>query len=149
MRDFGRSNTLGTLILPHIAFSLPFANWMLRRFLKGVPEALAEAAHLDAASRARFLWQILFPLVLPGMVATSVFSFISAWNDFLFAKSFVIIDSSQSKLPMALPVFCKPDDGLGRGDGRFDGDDDSGAGVLRTRTATAGLRAGRSGQGLR
>jgi N,N'-diacetylchitobiose transport system permease protein len=110
MRDFGQLNTLGSLILPHIAFSLPFAIWMLRGFVKAVPEALEEAAYIDGASRARFLWQILFPLVLPGLVATSVFSFISAWNDFLFAKSFIISDTSQSTLPMALLVFYKPDD---------------------------------------
>ncbi|CAL9451654.1 Diacetylchitobiose uptake system permease protein DasC [Streptomyces sp. enrichment culture] len=110
MRDLGQLNTLWSLILPHIAFSLPFAIWMLRGFVKGVPEALEEAAYMDGASRARFLWQILFPLVLPGLVATSVFSFISAWNDFLFAKSFIISDISQSTLPMALLVFYKPDD---------------------------------------
>lgn len=97
-------------ILPHIAFSLPFAIWMLRGFVKAVREALEEAAYIDGATRARFLWQILFPLVLPGLVATSVFSFISAWNDFLFARSFIISDTSQSTLPMALLVFCKPDD---------------------------------------
>ncbi|MEU5537841.1 carbohydrate ABC transporter permease [Streptomyces sp. NPDC020362] len=110
MRDAGRLNTLGSLILPHIAFSLPFAIWMLRGFVKAVPEALEEAAYLDGASRGRFLWQILFPLVLPGLVATSVFSFISAWNDFLFAKSFIISDTSQSTLPMALLVFYNPDE---------------------------------------
>jgi N,N'-diacetylchitobiose transport system permease protein len=110
MRDFGQLNTLGSLILPHIAFSLPFAIWMLRGFVKAVPESLEEAAYLDGASRARFLWQILFPLVLPGLVATSVFSFISAWNDFLFAKSFIISDTSQSTLPMALLVFLEPEE---------------------------------------
>ncbi|SEF02433.1 N,N'-diacetylchitobiose transport system permease protein [Streptomyces sp. Ag109_O5-10] len=110
LRDFGLLNTLGSLMLPHIAFSLPFAIWMLRGFVKGVPQALEEAAYIDGASRSRFLWQIPFPLVLPGLVATSVFSFISAWNDFLFAKSFIISDTSQSTLPMALLVFFKPDD---------------------------------------
>ncbi|MBW8800198.1 MAG: carbohydrate ABC transporter permease [Streptomyces sp.] len=110
LRDFGLLNTLGSLIPPHIAFSLPFAIWMPRGFVKGVPEALEEAAYTDGASRSRFLRQILFPLVLPGLVATSVFSFISAWNDFLFAKSFIISDTSQSTLPMALLVFFKPDD---------------------------------------
>ncbi|CAL9434547.1 Diacetylchitobiose uptake system permease protein DasC [Streptomyces sp. enrichment culture] len=110
MRDAGRLNTLGSLILPHIAFSLPFAIWMLRGFVKAVPEALEEAAYIDGASRACFLWRILFPLVLPGLVATSVFSFISAWNDFLFAKSFIISDTSRSTLPMALLVFYEPDD---------------------------------------
>ena len=110
MRDFGQLNTLGSLILPHLAFSLPFEIWMHRGFVKAVPDALEEAAYIDGASRARFLWQILFPLVLPGLVATSVFSFISTWNDFLFAKSFIISDTSQATLPMALLVFFKPDD---------------------------------------
>jgi N,N'-diacetylchitobiose transport system permease protein len=110
MRDFGLLNTLGALILPHLAFSLPFAIWMLRGFVKAVPEALEEAALIDGASRTRFLWQILFPLVFPGLVATSVFSFISTWNDFLFAKSFIISDTSQSTLPMALLLFFKPEE---------------------------------------
>lgn len=113
MRDMGESvpaiglNTLGSLILPHIAFSLPFAIWMLRGFVRAVPESLEEQAALDGASRTRFLWQILFPLVLPGLVATSVFSFISAWNDFLFARTFIISDTENSTLPMALLVFFK------------------------------------------
>ncbi len=116
MRDVGDAvpgiglNTLGSLILPHLAFSLPFAIWMLRGFVRAVPEALEEAAYLDGASRARFLWQILFPLVFPGLVATSVFSFISTWNDFLFAKSFIISATENSTLPMALLVFFKPDE---------------------------------------
>jgi len=111
MRDLGETvpgvglNTLGSLILPHIAFSLPFAIWMLRGFVKAVPESLEEQAFIDGASRTRFLWQILFPLVFPGLVATSVFSFISTWNDFLFAKSFIISDTENSTLPMALLVF--------------------------------------------
>lgn len=105
MRDFGALNSLISLILPHLAFSLPFAIWMLRGFVKAVPEALEEQAFIDGASRARFLWQILFPLVLPGLIATSVFSFISTWNDFLFAKSFIISDVQNSTLPMALLVF--------------------------------------------
>jgi N,N'-diacetylchitobiose transport system permease protein len=113
LRDLGDAvpgvglNTLGSLILPHLAFSLPFAIWMLRGFVKAVPEALEEAATIDGAGRVRFLWQILFPLVFPGLVATSVFSFISTWNDFLFAKSFIVSATENSTLPMALLVFFK------------------------------------------
>jgi N,N'-diacetylchitobiose transport system permease protein len=115
MRDLGDAvpgvglNTLGSLILVHLAFSLPFAVWMLRGFVRAVPESLEEAAMIDGASRARFLWQVLFPLVLPGLAATSIFSFISTWNDFLFAKSFIISATENSTLPMALLVFFKPD----------------------------------------
>ncbi|MCW2873638.1 MAG: putative sugar transporter permease protein [Streptomyces oryziradicis] len=64
---------------------------------------------IDGASRARFLWQVLFPLVLPGLAATSISSFIGAWNDFLFAKSFIISAVRYSTLPMAPLVFFKPE----------------------------------------
>jgi N,N'-diacetylchitobiose transport system permease protein len=115
MRDLGDTvpgvglNTLGSLVITHLAFSLPFAIWMLRGFVKAVPDSLEEAAMIDGASRSRFLWQVLFPLVLPGLAATSIFSFISAWNDFLFAKSFIISATENSTLPMALLVFFKPE----------------------------------------
>ena len=105
MRDFGTLNSLVSLVLPHLAFSLPFAVWMLRGFVKAVPESLEEQAFIDGASRTRFLWQILFPLVLPGLIATSVFSFISTWNDFVFAKSFIINSPENQTLPLALLVF--------------------------------------------
>ncbi|NKE57656.1 carbohydrate ABC transporter permease [Lentzea sp. PSKA42] len=115
MRSVGDSvpafglNHLGSLVLVHLAFSLPFAIWMLRGFVAAVPVELEEAATLDGASRFRFLWQVLFPLVAPGLVATSVLSFIHAWNDFLFAKTFIISAVENQTLPLALQVFVKPD----------------------------------------
>ena len=115
MRSVGDSvpmfglNHLGSLVLVHLAFSLPFAIWMLRGFVAAVPVELEEAATLDGASRFRFLWQVLFPLVAPGLVATSVLSFIHAWNDFLFAKTFIISAAENQTLPLALQVFVKPD----------------------------------------
>jgi N,N'-diacetylchitobiose transport system permease protein len=102
-------NHLGSLVLVHLAFSLPFAIWMLRGFVAAVPVELEEAATLDGASRFRFLWQVLFPLVAPGLVATSVLAFIHAWNDFLFAKTFIISATENQTLPLALQVFVKPD----------------------------------------
>ncbi|GII59988.1 sugar ABC transporter permease [Sphaerisporangium krabiense] len=103
-------NTLGSLVLVHLAFSLPFAIWMMRGFVAAVPEALEEAATIDGASRAVILWRILFPLVAPGLVATSVFSFIAAWNDFIFARTFIISAKDNQTLPAALLVFFKPDE---------------------------------------
>ena len=102
-------NHLGSLVLVHLAFSMPFAIWMLRGFVAAVPVELEEAATLDGASRFRFLWQVLFPLVAPGLVATSVLAFIHAWNDFLFAKTFIISAAENQTLPLALQVFIKPD----------------------------------------
>ncbi|MFJ8817868.1 carbohydrate ABC transporter permease [Amycolatopsis thermoflava] len=103
-------NELGSLVLVHLAFSLPFAIWMLRGFVAAVPAELEEAAKVDGASRLRFVWQILFPLVAPGLVATSVLSFIHAWNDFLFAKTFIISRSENQTLPQAILVFFKPEE---------------------------------------
>ncbi|WP_433872295.1 carbohydrate ABC transporter permease [Saccharopolyspora sp. CA-218241] len=102
-------NELGSLVLVHLAFSLPLAIWMLRGFVAAVPEELAEAATLDGAGRARFVWQVLFPLVAPGLVAVSVLSFIHAWNDFLFAKTFIISATENQTLPMAILVFFTPE----------------------------------------
>ncbi|WP_410574559.1 carbohydrate ABC transporter permease [Amycolatopsis sp. cmx-4-61] len=103
-------NELGSLVLVHLAFSLPFAIWMLRGFVAAVPVELEEAAKLDGASRARFTWQILFPLVAPGLVAVSVLAFIHAWNDFLFAKTFIVSKTENQTLPQAILVFFKPED---------------------------------------
>ncbi|MGV9772186.1 carbohydrate ABC transporter permease [Streptosporangium sp. NPDC003464] len=103
-------NTLGSLVLVHLAFSLPFAVWMMRGFVAAVPEALEEAAMIDGASRPVILWRILFPLVAPGLIATSVFSFITAWNDFIFARTFIISAKDSQTLPAALLVFFKPDE---------------------------------------
>jgi N,N'-diacetylchitobiose transport system permease protein len=116
MRSFGEVapaiglNQLGSLVLVHLAFSLPFAIWLLRGFVAAVPADLEEAAALDGASRFRFTWQVLFPLVAPGLVAASVVSFIHAWNDFLFAKTFLISGTENRTLPLGLLVFFKPEE---------------------------------------
>ena len=72
-----------------MAFSLPFAIWTLRGFVAAVPKELEEAAYLDGASWWRMFWSVLLPLVAPGLVATSVFAFITAWNEFVFALTFL------------------------------------------------------------
>jgi N,N'-diacetylchitobiose transport system permease protein len=92
-KDLGLLNRLLGLVVVYVAFSLPFAIWMLRGFVAAVPVEIEEAAYLDGASWWRMLWSILFPLVAPGLVATSVFSFITAWNEFIFAITFMNDDS--------------------------------------------------------
>lgn len=116
IRDLGRTipgvglNTLGSLVLVQLAFSLPFAIWMLRGFVAAIPAEIEEAARIDGASGFTILWRVLFPLVAPGLAATGVFSFITAWNDFLFAKTFIISATENQTLPAALLVFFKPDE---------------------------------------
>lgn len=78
-------NTLPGLSLTYVAFVLPFTIWTLRGFLHGVPVELEEAAMVDGAGRLTVIRRILLPLIAPGLIASSVFAFITAWNDYVFA----------------------------------------------------------------
>jgi N,N'-diacetylchitobiose transport system permease protein len=104
MRTLGMLNSLLGLTIVYIAFSLSFAIWMLRGFVAAVPVELEEAAYLDGASGGRMFWKILLPLVAPGVVATSVFSFITAWNEFIFALTF-LQQSAKYTVPIGLQKF--------------------------------------------
>ncbi|GAB3212524.1 carbohydrate ABC transporter permease [Marinactinospora thermotolerans] len=88
-RDLNMLNSLWGLALVYVALSLPFAIWMLRGFVAAVPAEVEEAAYIDGASWGRMFWSVLFPLVAPGLVATSIFSFITAWNEFILALTFM------------------------------------------------------------
>jgi N,N'-diacetylchitobiose transport system permease protein len=88
-KNLGLLNHLFGLVVVYVAFSLPFAIWTLRGFVSVVPRELEEAAYVDGASWPRMFWSVLLPLVAPGLVATSVFSFITAWNEFVFAITFM------------------------------------------------------------
>ncbi len=93
VRTLGMLNSLLGLVVVYVGFSLSFAIWNLRGFVAAVPVELEEAAYLDGASWWRMFRSILLPLVAPGLVATSVFSFITAWNEFIFALTFMQDDS--------------------------------------------------------
>ncbi|MEU4388700.1 carbohydrate ABC transporter permease [Promicromonospora sp. NPDC023805] len=87
VRDLRLLETLIGLVVVYVALALPFGIWMLRGFVAAVPIELEEAAYLDGASWGRMFWSVLLPLVAPGLVATSIFSFITAWNEFIFAMT--------------------------------------------------------------
>jgi N,N'-diacetylchitobiose transport system permease protein len=89
-------NSFPGLILTYVALTLPFTIWMLRGFVKAVPIDLEEAAMVDGCSRIGAFRRILFPLVLPGLISTGVFAFITAWNDFLYADVIMSQDSHQT-----------------------------------------------------
>jgi N,N'-diacetylchitobiose transport system permease protein len=86
------TGALAGVIVTFLTFLLPFAVWTLRGFIMGVPRELEEAAMVDGSSRLGAFTRILLPLVAPGLVATSVFVFITAWNEYIFAN---VILSSQ------------------------------------------------------
>jgi N,N'-diacetylchitobiose transport system permease protein len=79
-------NALTGVIITYLTFVLPFAVWTLRGFIISIPRELEEAAMVDGNSRLGAFVKILLPLVAPGLVATSVFAFISCWNEYIFAR---------------------------------------------------------------
>jgi N,N'-diacetylchitobiose transport system permease protein len=97
-------NTIAGLTATYLVFVLPFTIWTLRGFVGNVPRELEEAAMVDGATRFRAFWKITFPLVAPGLVATGVFAFIQAWNEFIFAL--VIMNRPERQtLPVWLQTF--------------------------------------------
>lgn len=99
MRALGLINTHFGLVLAYTAFCLPFALWLLRTYFQGIPAELEEAALTDGATRAQAVARVVLPLALPGVVATATFTFILAWNDYIFAR--VLISADELK---TLPV---------------------------------------------
>jgi N,N'-diacetylchitobiose transport system permease protein len=79
-------NALTGLIITYMTFVLPFCVWTLRGFLIGIPKDLEEAAMVDGSTRVGVFMKILLPLMGPGLVATSVFAFITTWNEYIFAR---------------------------------------------------------------
>ncbi|MDL4818487.1 carbohydrate ABC transporter permease [Actinomadura opuntiae] len=104
LQSLNMLNSLIGLTLTYVAFVLPFTTWTLRGFLHGIPPELEEAAMVDGAGRATVIRRILLPLVMPGIIATSVFALITAWNDYIFA--YVIMkDQTRYTLPVWLASF--------------------------------------------
>jgi len=93
VRQLGIVNTRLALVLSYTTFCLPFCLWVLRAFFQSIP------LELEGAGRGRTVWYVVLPLALPGLIAAAIFTFILAWNDFLFAL--VLITSDELK---TLPV---------------------------------------------
>jgi N,N'-diacetylchitobiose transport system permease protein len=98
------TNALAGVTITYMTFALPFAVWMLRGFILGIPKELEEAAMVDGSSRLGAFTRILLPLVAPGLVATSVFVFITAWNEYIFANV-ILTDQSNHTLTVWLSYF--------------------------------------------
>ncbi|MEW1861420.1 MULTISPECIES: carbohydrate ABC transporter permease [unclassified Streptomyces] len=107
---FNKAGLLGTytgLILAYLALVLPFSIWVMRGFFVAIPVEIEEAARIDGASTWQVLSRILFPLVVPGVIASGIFAFIAAWNDYLIAFTFMK-DQSHYTLPVWLASFSTP-----------------------------------------
>ncbi|MEU1415738.1 carbohydrate ABC transporter permease [Streptomyces sp. NPDC049097] len=85
LNDLGQYDKLTGLIITYLTFVLPFTVWTLRGFVVNIPRELEEAAMVDGCSRTGAFLRVVFPLLAPGLVATSVYGFIQAWNEYLYA----------------------------------------------------------------
>ncbi|GAB3577817.1 carbohydrate ABC transporter permease [Amycolatopsis endophytica] len=104
LRTIGLSDSLAGLTLVHTTYTLPFALWMLQGYVTAIPVDLEEAGAMDGAGRWTVLRRIVFPLLMPGIVATAMFSFVSSWNEFFFAL--VLLQSPENyTLPITLNMF--------------------------------------------
>ena len=102
--DRNLTNRILGLSLTYLVFVLPFTIWTLRGFVSGVPRELEEAAMVDGCSRMGAFFRVTLPLVAPGLVATGIFSFIQAWNEFIFAL--VIMNRPEKQtMPVWLQAF--------------------------------------------
>jgi len=93
MVELGLSNTLASLVLAHTTFALPYALWLLRSFMEGVPEDLESAALVDGATRMGAFRDVILPQLLPGIISTALFTFILSWNEYLYALVLVNSDA--------------------------------------------------------
>jgi multiple sugar transport system permease protein len=104
LRDLKLTNSHTGLILVYMVWALPFILWMLQSYVRGIPRDLEEAATVDGATRFQVLVGIIAPLLLPGIVVTTLFAFITAWNEFFFAL--VILESPDlTTLPLRLAQY--------------------------------------------
>jgi len=85
LRSLSLTNSLMGLILVYVVWALPFVLWMLHGYIRTIPLELEEAATIDGATRLQIIYRILVPVLLPAIGASTLFAFISAWNEFFFA----------------------------------------------------------------
>jgi multiple sugar transport system permease protein len=88
MKEIGWLNSYQALILPYTAFNLPFAIWILRNYMLGIPKEMEETGRIDGAGALRTVWTIILPQALPGLFTAGIFCFTACWTEFLMALTF-------------------------------------------------------------
>jgi multiple sugar transport system permease protein len=104
----GLGNTLQSLMLTYLSFTVPFCTWMLMGYFRSIPPELEEHAMVDGCTKVGALIRILLPLSAPGLVASAIFSFTLAWNEFLLALVFTV-DQSTMTVPIRLSMMVVGD----------------------------------------
>ncbi len=96
-------NSLGALIFSYMIFTLPFTVWVLTTFMRDLPIEIEEAAIVDGATPWQIIVKVFMPLMWPALVTTGLLAFIAAWNEFLFALTFVVSDKVRT-VPVAIAL---------------------------------------------
>jgi trehalose/maltose transport system permease protein len=102
--NFHLYDKLGALILTYLIFTLPFTVWVLTSFMRSLPGELEEAAYVDGATPLQVFYKVLLPLIAPGLVTTGLLAFIAAWNEYLYAVSFIQTPAHYT-VPVAITSF--------------------------------------------
>lgn len=103
MQTMGLYNHAVGLIVPYTVFTLPFTVWILTTFMRQLPKELEEAAIMDGCGPMRIIFQVFMPLLAPSLVSTGLLAFIGAWNEFLFALTFMA-DDVQRTVPVGISL---------------------------------------------
>ena len=104
MKDLGWLNSYQALIIPYTAFNLPFAIWILRNYMLGIPREMEETGRIDGAGPLRTIWSIVLPMALPGVFTAGIFCFTACWTEFLMALTFNIANNYKT-IPVGIATF--------------------------------------------
>jgi ABC-type glycerol-3-phosphate transport system permease component len=96
VRALGMSNHAWSLIVPYAALNLPFTTWLLRDYFRQIPFELEEAAAIDGLTQLQAFRRIILPLAEPALVTAGILTFISSWNEFMLALTFMNIEASKT-----------------------------------------------------
>ena len=105
IQSLGLYNRALGLVLPYTIFTLPFTVWILTTFMRELPVELEEAAIMDGCGPIRIIFQVFMPLLWPALVSTGLLAFIGAWNEFMFALTFVVSDTERT-VPVAISLIA-------------------------------------------
>src|SRR6266540_1912193 len=104
LNEVDQVNRLSGVVITYLSFVLPFTGWTLRGFVANVPRELEEAAMMDGCTRFQAFYRIVLPLVFPGLIATSIYALIQAWNEYVMAYV-LLSDQAKETLPVWLVSF--------------------------------------------
>jgi multiple sugar transport system permease protein len=104
LKDVGWLNSYQALIVPYTAFNLPFAIWIMRNYMLGIPKEMEETGRIDGAGPLRTVWSIVLPMALPGVFTAGIFCFTACWTEFLMSLTFNSVNSYKT-IPTGIATF--------------------------------------------